>query len=275
VLIAEVDAAESAHPTHRSLDHIADFSQAAAMRRAAWGQQAADSTLDHLGDDPGEAVSAITHRRAGSTTSMTRSHSDRWQRIKQGDERLFIPNVGRRGAQDQRDTIRVADDVAFTAVFAAIHRAGSGVRPPFLARTLALSTTTRDRSIRPARPKQFSNSRCNCGQTPAAVHWLNRRQQVLPLGQRSLRGKCCHWQPVFSTCRMPSRQGRSGIRGAPPRGSSRCAGSKGWIWFQSSSDNNGSAMRTLPCYLLHRYKYKNPRELMDCRRQIRGSEIGS
>jgi hypothetical protein len=55
---------------------------------------------------------------------------------------------------------------------------------------------------------------------------VNRRQHVLPLGHRSQRGNRCHWVPVRNTWRIPSRHGRSGVRGAPPLGSGGWGGSR-------------------------------------------------
>jgi hypothetical protein len=151
---------------------------------------------------------------------------------------------------DQRNTAGLGDEMAFAPFFPAIHGVGACVRAPFFPRTLAESTITVSKFTMPARPSWLSSRRCSCGHTPAVVHSLNRLQQVVPLGQSGLLGRNFHWHPVRSTCTMPSRQGRSGLRGAPPRGSGGCWGKRGCTSFQSSSVTKGFAMGKLPCNLL-------------------------
>jgi hypothetical protein len=274
--ITLVDASEVGEPTDGPLDWVSHFSKAAAVRdrmarRRPRGQQRSYATLDHLANNVLKAVRCITDHRFGPIAWRSGpGHLHRRHRIEHRQKRHLVPDVGRGAGNQQRHAIGIDNYVPFTAVFRTIDRAWPGVRAPFFARTLAESTTTVSSSICPALPSRFSNLRCSCGQTPARIHSVKRRQQVLPLGHRSLAGSICHWQPVRSTYAMPSMHLRSSTRGAPPRGSGRCVGSKGLISFQRSSGTNGSAMGQLPCYLLPTTPFKiyNTKRMQNHRHQL-------
>jgi hypothetical protein len=135
--------------------------------------------------------------------------------------------VGRTRAHYQRNSFGIGHDVAFAAFFPAIGGVWPGVRPPFSARTEALSITARSRLIRPRLPRTRSSRSWSCGQTCNSVHSRNRRQHVLPLPQPISTGSICQGIPVRSMNMIPDRHARSSTRGRPPLLEGWCRGSKG------------------------------------------------
>ena len=99
----------------------------------------------------------------------------------------------------QRNTVRIGDEVMLRSVFAAIRRVRTSLRPPKTARTLELSTTARDQSIR-----------------SASCQSRSRRQQVIPHPQPISLGTSSQGMPVFKTNRIPVSALRFGTGGRPP-----------------------------------------------------------
>ena len=88
--------------------------------------------------------------------------------------------MGRGERDDQRDALRIGEDVVFRARLAAIGRVRPGVGPPFSARTEALSTTPRDQSIWSAARSASNTTRWIFFHTPAACQSCSRRQHDIP-----------------------------------------------------------------------------------------------
>jgi hypothetical protein len=126
--------------------------------------------------------------------------------------------------------MRVGKNMMFRPGFGAIGRVRSSFFPPRSARSEALSTTARARSIRPRRRSSTSRTRCNRFHTPARCQRSNRRQQVVPEPQPISRGSMFHGNPLRSTNRIPVSTARSGIGFRPAY----------WRWRGRRFGSNGS-----------------------------------
>lgn len=134
------------------------------------------------------------------------------------DERLqhaaVVPG-GTSELQRERDAVRIREDVALRAGFAAAGRVRAGRRAPFLAGTAALSRAARLKSMALWRPKRSSRTCCSFGQTPACCQSRKRRQQVMPEPQPMSWGSIFQGVPERSTNKMPVRAARFLRRGRP------------------------------------------------------------
>lgn len=234
--VAELQSSIVAEPGESSFDDKPEHTQAAAVLGAA---HEGELTANPPGSDGGDVVfgsvgsiSLIDLRTEARSTSRT---LDGWNGVQQVDGRSAIVDVGGGDVDDQRDPLGVRYDVAFAARLASIRGVRSGVGPPKTARMEALSTTARDQSISPARPRALRSAWCSAGQIPRTVQYASRRQQVHPLPHPNSAGSRFHGMPVFNTKTMPVKQRRSGTRGRPPLDLSGSGGSRGSICSQSSS----------------------------------------
>lgn len=116
--------------------------------------------------------------------------------------------------RDERNPVRVGENVVLTPRLAAIGRVRSSVLPPRNARKDPLSTTTRVRSILPRRWSSVSSTACSRFQTPAFCHRTSRRQHVVPDPHPISCGSMFHGSPLRRTNRIPSaRRGRGSASG--------------------------------------------------------------
>ena len=100
-----------------------------------------------------------------------------------------------------------------------VRRGGDGM--------LAESTLARSHGIWSYSRKCCSMASWMRCQVPACCQACRRRQQLMPLPQPSSRGRYSQGKPALRTNRMPVKAARSSMRGRPPLGEGRCAGSKG------------------------------------------------
>lgn len=239
--VAVLDPSVVAEPGQRTFDDPSEFSEAASVRLSRARQQRKDSALQSSGDVLGSPVGSVALKALRSSTGPS-SGSLNMNGIEHLQRRLRIVTVGRRGLDDQRDPVRVGYDVALAALFSSVRRVGPGVGPPKTARTEALSTMARERSIAPSLPKVLTRIWCTFGHTPAAVQSRNRRQQVTPSPHPNSGGRRFHGIPDFSTKMIPAKQAWSGTRGRPPSGFGFSGGSNGWIADQSSGGTSENDM---------------------------------
>lgn len=174
------------------------------------------------------------------TTSGTRNGGDTIQQIFQN---LGVVNVGCRQQQAQRNALSIDEKMMLRARFAFVRRVGAGLVAPFLAATVAESTTARLQSISPARPSFSRSKRRNRSQTPASCQSLRRRQQVMPLPQPISWGSISQGMPLRRTNKMPVKAARSGTRGRPPFGLGFSGGNSGAICSHSLSSRRGRILR--------------------------------
>ena len=147
--------------------------------------------------------------------------------------------VTMRGGQprDERNPVRVGENMMLRPGLAAIGRVRSSFFPPRSARSDELSTTARARSIWPRRRNSVSSTVWRRFQTRARCQRTSRRQQVVPDPQPISRGSMFHGKPLRSTKRIPVSTARSGIGARPAycRLRRRRFGSRGSIRAHNSS----------------------------------------
>lgn len=165
--------------------------------------------------------------------------------IDQGHQLGDVVAVGGGQSDDERDAVRVREEVVFAARLAAIGWVRSSFFPPRSARTEELSTTARARSTWPRRRSSASSTSWMRCHTPAFCQATNRRQQTVPDPHPISRGNMFHGIPLRSTNRMPVRTARSGIglRPAYRRLRGRRGGRSGSIRAHRASSSNGLVMR--------------------------------
>ena len=247
--VAHSQSAEVAETGQRTLHHVTENSQAAAVSVVVAGRQETDDAQrDHECDHLGGAVGAVAKDAVGFATRPTARTLNCRHRVQQGRQLLLIRHVGRRGLHHERNAIGVGQHVTFAPSFGSIHGIGAGVRPPFIARTDWLSITTCSRSTPPALPRRLSRRWCSCGQTPSRVQSRRRRQQLEPLTPKTSAGSICQGTPVLLTKRMPRKAARLSTGGRPPLGEGGGGGGRsGSISLHSSSESSSTAMTTPPC----------------------------
>ena len=124
---------------------------------------------------------------------------DRSDRLHDGLEDRLVWALRPGQARRQWEAPAVDRDMPLGARLAAIGRIRADGSPPFFARRLALSTHTRDQSIRSAAPSLSRRTRWRACHTPASCQSRSRRQQVLPLPQPSASGNAFQPMPVLRT----------------------------------------------------------------------------
>ena len=234
-LVTKFQAAVVAKPGQALLYYIASFAKAAAVRTATRRQQADDHHPHQHLDDVGETITAIALHRLRLLATLAFAIRQHRHLFEHWLDHLLVPLVGRPDANQQWKAAGVTNDVPLAARLGAVRRIRAGVRPPFKARTEALSMMTVRVSNWPCLPSSANTLRCTLSKTPAALHSWSRRQQVVGLTPNSL-GNIFQAMPPFNTYKMPSRQLRSFRRGAPPFGEGGCFGNKGLMVSQSSSE---------------------------------------
>ena len=236
-LVAHIEPAKSVQPGQRPLDDPPGATEPAAMWPIAAREHGRDAALAQLVAVPLGVVSAIALHDDGFPAGWTRSTADRGHGVNEVEQLADVVAVGGGQPRDERNPLRVGKKVMFRPGLAAIGRVRSSFFPPRSARSEALSTTARARSIRPRRRSSTSKTRCNRFQTPARCHRSNRRQQVVPEPQPISLGSMFHGNPLRSTNRIPVSTARSGIglRPAYCRWRGRRFGSNGSMCAHKSS----------------------------------------
>lgn len=260
-LVADLESTLLPEPSQRSFHDESEFAQAAAMDFAVdLGDQRLHSSITDPRQDVRRAVGPI----ALEDVRPRPGASQRALNLRNGVQELQrgngVVDVGRADLNDERNSVGVGYEMALTASFGSVGGVDAGVDPPKTARIEALSTTARDQSISPRRPRALSSRRCNSDQIPSEVHKAKRRQQVQPLPHPNSTGRSFQGIPDLSTKRIPVRHFRSCTRGRPPFGLGTSMGRSGAISFQSSSVTNWDDMSnplSLP-RVTHRHFHQLP-----------------
>lgn len=164
--------------------------------------------------------------------------------VDQREQLRDVVAIGGRQRRDERNPVRVGENMMLRPGFAAIGRVRSSFFPPRSARSDALSTTARATSRSPRRWSSASNAACSRFHTPARCQRTSRRQQVVPDPQPISRGSMFQGSPLRRTNKMPVNTARSGIgfRPAYRRLRARRFGSSGSISVHRSSSIANRAM---------------------------------
>jgi len=234
-LIADLESAFLSEPSQRSLYDKSELAQTTAMDFAAHlGDQRLHTAITDTRQDLRSPIGSIALedlRPPARSSQETLNGRDGVQEIQR---RHGVVDVGRTDLNDEGNPVGVCYEMAFTASFGSVGWVWPGVDPPKTARIEALSTTARDQSISPKRPKALRRRWCSSPQMPSAVQRSSRLQHVQPLPQPNSAGRSFQGIPDFRTNRMPAKHLRSGTRGRPPLGRGTSIGRSGAISFQSS-----------------------------------------
>ena len=235
--VPDVEAPKPMQPGQGAFHNPAGASQAAAVRPPTFRQLAGDPAARELLAMRLGIVASIPLDEAGLPRGATRATAERWNRIDQRQQLGYVVPVRRREPRNNRNPVRVGENMMFRPGLAAIGRVRSRFFPPRSARSDALSTTARARSSWPRRRNSASNTRWRRFHTPARCQRTSRRQQVEPAPQPICGGSMFQGIPLRSTNRIPVSTARSGIglRPAYWRSRRRRFGKSGSIRIHKSS----------------------------------------
>ena len=236
-LVAHGQASKSMQPGEGALDHPARAAEAAAMRRAALGELRGDAALPEPVSMRLRVVAAVALDESGCVDGPTGAPAERRHRIDQRQQLRHVVSVRGRQERDERNPVRVSENMMFRPGLAAIGRVRSSFFPPRSARSEELSTTARARSSWPRRRSSLSSTVWRRVQTLARCQRTSRRQQVVPDPQPISRGSMFQGIPLRSTNSIPVSTARSGmgVRPAYCRLRGRRFGSSGSIRVHHAS----------------------------------------
>ena len=235
--VPDVQAAKPMQPGQGAFNDPAGPPEAAAVRPPAFRELTGDAAALELIPVRLGIVAPIALDEAGLAQRAPRAAAHGRNRIHQRQQLGYVVPVRRREPRNNRNPVRVGENMMFRPGLAAIGRVRSSFFPPRSARSDALSTTARARSSWPRRRNSASKTRWRCFQTPARCQRTSRRQQVEPAPQPICGGSMFQGIPLRSTNRMPVSTARSGIglRPAYWRFRRRRFGNSGSIRIHKSS----------------------------------------
>ena len=243
-LIADGQSPKAMQPGDGPLDDPARASQPAAVWAPALGELRGDPALCELVAMRLRIVPAVALDESGFPSGSAATPAERGERVHQGEQLRDVVAVRGGQRRDERNPVRVGENMMFRPGLAAIGRVRSSFFPPRTARRDALSTTARARSSWPRCRNSSSRARWSRFQTPARCHRTSRRQHVVPDPQPISRGSMFQGRPLRSTNRIPVSTARSGIgfRPAYRRLRVRRFGSSGSSRLQKSSSITARGM---------------------------------
>jgi hypothetical protein len=235
--VADSEPAKAMQPREGPLDHPSGLAEAAAVGCAALGQLRSNTPRQQLITMWLRIIAAVSLDEPRPTHGAPDASGDRRHGIDQREQLSDVVPIGGRQRRDERNPVRVGENMMLRPGFAAIGRVRSSFFPPRNARSEALSTTALARSSWPRRRSSVSSARCSRFQTPARCQRTRRRQQVVPEPHPISRGSMFHGTPLRRTNRIPVRTARSGMgfRPAYCRRRERRFGRSGSMRAQSSS----------------------------------------
>lgn len=243
-LVADIQPPKSMKPRHGAFDDPAGPAQPTAMVGAPFGQLGLNAALLECVAMRLRVVRPVTLDQFRFPDGPPGTAAQQRHGVHQREQLGDVVLIGGRQDRDERNPLRVGENVMFRPGLAAIGRVRSSFFPPRNARSDALSTTARSKSRSPRRRNSVSRALCNRFQTPARCHRTRRRQQVLPDPQPISGGSMFQGMPLRSTNRMPVKTARSGIglRPAYRRRRERRFGSRGSMHVHNSSSSKGLVM---------------------------------
>lgn len=254
--VADGEAAELCEPSQGPLDDPPVSPQSLAALDTAAGDPVLDATAGESLTTAAVVIGFVGVQLRRPFAWPSPALADWWDSI---DDRLQHPAVVDVGAcqlQREGNALRIGEDVALRAGLAPVGRVRACRRPPFFAAIEALSREARLKSIPFWRPSRSRSARCRRSHTPAFCQSRKRRQQVMPEPQPISRGSNSQGVPERNTNRIPVSAARSDVRGRPPFGLARSAGSSGAISAHRPSGRSGlaiSAQRAKPGFVRNSY----------------------
>jgi hypothetical protein len=214
--VPDSKAAHLMKPRDRSFDNPAHAAEALSRFDTSSRDPGNDSASPELAPTHGIVIALVGVDLRGAAARPANLSGHRGNSIDCGSHHLGIMRVRSRDARREGDSRRVDDDMVLGAAFAAVCGIRSRLKPPFGAGILDPSMAARSHSIRSARARSLSSSRCIRSQTPARCQALNRRQHVTPEPSPNSGGSMSHGIPDFRTKMIPVRTFRSSVHGRPP-----------------------------------------------------------
>ena len=214
-LVAHRQPSKSMQPGEGTFDHPACAAEAAAVRRAAFGELRCDAAVTELIAMRLRIVASVALDESRFADGPTGAAAERRHGIDKGQQLGHVVPIRRRQRRDERNPARVGENMMLRPGLAAIGRVRSSFFPPRSARSDELSTTARAKSIWPRRRNSLSSTVWRRFQTPARCQRTNRRQQVVPDPHPISRGNMFQGNPLRRTKRIPVNTARSGIGARP------------------------------------------------------------
>jgi hypothetical protein len=240
-LVADRQTPKAMQPGDGALDDPTGTAQPAAVWSAALGELRGNPAPRQLVAVRLRIVGGVALHDPGFPPGSAGAPAHRGHGVHQRQQLGDVVPIGGRQRRDERNPVRVGENMMLRPGFAAIGRVRSSFFPPRTARSEALSTTARARSNWPRCRNSSSNTRCSRFHTPARCQRRRRRQQVVPEPHPSSWGNMFHGMPLRSTNKIPVSTARSGIgvRPAYRRLRGRRFGSSGSIRLHKSSSMRG------------------------------------
>ena len=148
--VAEAESAVLVEPGEGAFDDPALAADAGAVRGALVGDHGSDPLLSQPGLGGVGVVAAVAEQRTRASPQPAARAGQGRDRLDQGEQLADVGAVRGCGQAGERDPGRVGDQVVLRAELAPVDRARPCFGAPKRAGTEALSTTTRDQSIRSA-----------------------------------------------------------------------------------------------------------------------------
>ena len=139
-LVANLEAPSLPDPSQPTFDHVADFTQAAAVRRPLPRQMVLDPPLLQSLAVARRAVLPVAIQGLRPATPTAARQSDRWHVVQQRHRLKRLVPIRPGDAHSQRGALAVDEQVPFRALFGPIRGVFAGEYPPKTARNVWLST---------------------------------------------------------------------------------------------------------------------------------------
>ena len=158
---------------------------------------------------------------------------------------FHVVNVGCAQTDNNRNSLRICDKVAFSPCLSTVGRIRAGLRPPFGAAMLEESIRNRFQSIWFSLLSSFKKVLWIFSQIPSLCHFSKRLHAVISEPQPISCGRYSHGMPVFKTKTMAVNTCRLEMAGRPFAPFGLSGGSNDFILFHNSSSTIVRAIRNL------------------------------
>ena len=273
-LVAHGQPTEPMEPGQRALDDPPGAPEPATVVGAPLGELRPDATtVEHVTVGLG-VVGAVPLDQRRLPHRPARPAPQRRHGVDQGEQFRDVIPIGGGQRRDERNPVRVGENMMLRPGLAAIGRVRSSFVPPRNARREALSITARARSRSPRWRNSANNTACNRFHTPARCQRTSRRQHVVPEPQPISRGNMFQGIPLRSTKRIPVSAARAGmgLRPAYCRLRGRRFGRSGSIRIHKASSINGLVMHDHLLSVTRKYQARD-QSTRGCLRALRCSRV--
>jgi len=203
--VANRQTAEAMEPGQGTFNDPARAAEPAPIGGAALRQQGGDAPSRQFIAMRLRIIAAVPLNQSRFPYRPADTPAHRWHRVNQGQQLRDVVPIGRCQRRDERNPVRVGENMMLRPGFAAIGRVRSSFFPPRSARSDELSTIARAKSSRPRWRNSARSTAWSRFQTPERCQRKRRRQQVTPEPQPICGGSIRQGMPLQSTNRIPVR----------------------------------------------------------------------